>query len=646
MIEPHSIAGDFFFRKINGKAKTLEAAFDLLYEFDRNPTSIEAAVREWKNLKITQFKKPSNSWAAAMECLYERAIALQNQLDDIHQHPQLLIEILEQAVRDEPFYLFMERSSVAKNPHAYFHQALHAISKQELQNEREEKAKRKISDFSHTSLPSDVSPPKLSGSNQLTTTSVRDKLFKNFFARAGRRYGVDNRTVKYAKKNPIGRDGTRLLCRECNSDTHLIKECPRAKKPSLIAFAMDLCADAYDLPPNDLFDIIQDLPDSVWYSLPSEIRISKNVEELATDTADAVENDSIDKPSQIMYSRLASWSEEHLFDRKPVQIFNIRSNHSMISTSQFLDLSKIDVDDILKTPFSGVMIDNGASKTPSGLPSYLRYCAHTGHKPTIKSSSRCFAGIGNGIIPSLALADVRMPLTPDLFLEFEVNLIDQDVPLMFGLDKHLRYKCSTNEYNMTFTHHPSGVTIPLHLKKGHLYIEWPNTEVLFTRSELKQMHKNFSHPSNNALINVLKRARPSDVNSETKKMLEDIVARCKQCQTFRSKPTIFRVSLPMDEIVFNHEIEVDIMWIDGDAIIHIIDRGTRYSVAKYLNPQTAENAWNLIIEFWVSVFNGFPQIIAHDQGPQFTAEYFQDSCAQLGIITKETPTESHNSLST
>ena len=102
----------------------------------------------------------------------------------------------------------------------------------------------------------------------------------------------------------------------------------------------------------------------------------------------------------------------------------------------------------------------------------------------------------------------------------------------------------------------------------------------------------------------------------------------------------------MDEIFFNHEIEVDIMWLDGDGIIHIIYRSTRYSVAKYLTPQTSENSWNLIIEFWISVFNGFPQIIAHDQGPQFTAGYFHDSCAQLGIIAKETPTESHNSPST
>ena len=78
------------------------------------------------------------------------------------------------------------------------------------------------------------------------------------------------------------------------------------------------------------------------------------------------------------------------------------------------------------------------------------------------------------------------------------------------------------------------------------------------------------------------------------------------------------------------------MWIDGDAIIHIIDRGTRYSVGDYLSPQTAENAWNILIEFQVSLFSGFPQIIAHDQEPQFIAEYFQISCAQLGIIINET----------
>ena len=159
------------------------------------------------------------------------------------------------------------------------------------------------------------------------------------------------------------------------------------------------------------------------------------------------------------------------------------------------------------------------------------------------------------------------------------------------------------------------------------------------------MHKNFSHPSTESLMNLLRRSQLTDVNSELRKELEDIAAKCKSCQIFAPKPSIFRVSFPEDKIVFNHEIEVDIMWIDSEAILHILDRGTRYSVAKYLRPQTAENIWNIIIEFWVSVFIGFPNIIAHDQGPQFQSDYFQNSCAQFGIITKETPTESHNSLS-
>ncbi len=86
------------------------------------------------------------------------------------------------------------------------------------------------------------------------------------------------------------------------------------------------------------------------------------------------------------------------------------------------------------------------------------------------------------------------------------------------------------------------------------------------------------------------------------------------------------------------------MWIDGDPVLHIIDRGTRYSVAKFMANQTAEHTWDIIVEFWISVFTGFPEIISHDQGKTYTADYFQHTCSQLGITTKETPVESHNSL--
>ena len=115
---------------------------------------------------------------------------------------------------------------------------------------------------------------------------------------------------------------------------------------------------------------------------------------------------------------------------------------------------------------------------------------------------------------------------------------------------------------------------------------------------------------------------------------------------FHPRSTRYRVALPMDEIVFNHEIEVDVMWIDSEPILHIIDRGTRYSVCKYITcSQTAENLWNMILEFWINVFTGFPNIISADRQSAFRSKFFKETCNQLGIHAKITPTESHNSLS-
>ena len=41
-------------------------------------------VREWRNLHISQFKTDGTSRYDALERLYERAVTLQDQLDDVH----------------------------------------------------------------------------------------------------------------------------------------------------------------------------------------------------------------------------------------------------------------------------------------------------------------------------------------------------------------------------------------------------------------------------------------------------------------------------------------------------------------------------------------------------------------------------------
>ena len=56
-----------------------------------------------------------------------------------------------------------------------------------------------------------------------------------------------------------------------------------------------------------------------------------------------------------------------------------------------------------------------------------------------------------------------------------------------------------------------------------------------------------------------------------------------------SRPPGFRVSFPKYEILFNNEIEIYLMWIDREAILNIMDRGTHYFVAKFQKNDFSEH---------------------------------------------------------
>ena len=102
--------------------------------------------------------------------------------------------------------------------------------------------------------------------------------------------------------------------------------------------------------------------------------------------------------------------------------------------------------------------------------------------------------------------------------------------------------------------------------------------------------------------------------------------------------------MQQDDIIFNYEIECGIFRLYNEPVLHIIDRGTRYSVAKYMEFMSAEHAWDMIVEFWITVFTGFPAIIAADRQSCFRAKWFKNTCNILGIHAKFMATENHNSL--
>ncbi len=102
-----------------------------------------------------------------------------------------------------------------------------------------------------------------------------------------------------------------------------------------------------------------------------------------------------DEMSCAMYIRLASWSDQHEViggaqTTDAIASAYERTNLDIESHAISVQLPNQALPDINKTiktrvsnamsdpniEFEGVMIDNGAAKSPSGLPAYIRYCVN------------------------------------------------------------------------------------------------------------------------------------------------------------------------------------------------------------------------------------------------------------------------------
>ena len=183
-------------------------------------------------------------------------------------------------------------------------------------------------------------------------------------------------------------------------------------------------------------------------------------------------------------------------------------------------------------------------------------------------------------------------------------------------------------------------------------MEWSKSDsILFTKSELHKLHRGFSHPASDKLLILLKLARPSHVNSETRKTLEKIKEACDTCQRFGPTPVRFKVSLPTeDDIKFGEELSIDLMWLDGKAVLHIVDTATRFSAASFLDSsgqdygQSVEGIWLSFIEIWCAMYTCYPNRLRMDQGSAFTSDRWRELASNVGIQLRLSGVTAHNSL--
>lgn len=194
-------------------------------------------------------------------------------------------------------------------------------------------------------------------------------------------------------------------------------------------------------------------------------------------------------------------------------------------------------------------------------------------------------------------------------------------------------------------------TVPVVRRFGHPFLAWDTTcqfylresltenPCFLTETGLRRLHRRFGHPSIERLHRLLERAG-HEVSSHAIEKIRDF---CHHCQVHGSSPRRFKFTLHEDAN-FNHSIIVDIMYIDGRPVSHIIDEATRFNAARWLSDISARTTWDTLRLAWIDTYLGPPDFVTGDAGKNFVSREFSQLASSVGTIAQSVPVEAHWSI--
>ena len=101
---------------------------------------------------------------------------------------------------------------------------------------------------------------------------------------------------------------------------------------------------------------------------------------------------------------------------------------------------------------------------------------------------------------------------------------------------------------------------------------------------------------------------------------------------------------------FGDEISIDLVWLDGKAVLHIVDTATRFSSATFIDAygldygQSVEGIRLPFRETWCTLYTGYPNRMRADQISVFTSDRWKSLTDLTGIQPRLSGVEEHSSL--
>lgn len=297
--------------------------------------------------------------------------------------------------------------------------------------------------------------------------------------------------------------------------------------------------------------------------------------------------------------------------------------------------------------FLGIKIDTGANKRSiMSLAQYSHYCQKFGLAEAIRmNNNHGVKGIG-GSRKSVGTANIQIPFKDlGVIIDVQFLLLTGQVPTLLclkdlytnGLDiSILRCKilCAGREQS-------------LEMKNYFLVHNWEPSDmpfVYYTEGELRTIHRTFGHPAVKATEDLLRRARGEELDKETREMIRKISIACDICKKHSATPRRFKLTIGANDLRFNHEVQIDTMFLHNRPVLHMVDTATHFCAASFLRSQSSSEIWRTILSQWSHVYAGPPDYLKVDQGSNYTSKEMRANMDAAGIRLREAPIESPGAI--
>lgn len=134
------------------------------------------------------------------------------------------------------------------------------------------------------------------------------------------------------------------------------------------------------------------------------------------------------------------------------------------------------------------------------------------------SSTSAIVHFGINCIQSGGVAKIIFPVD-NLCLSFDAHIVESNVSMLLSIYDMDRLGIYLKNLENRLMHSVSQSSAKVIRLRGHPNVRWhPQVQCLFMHGELRRLHRRFGHPHAEKIVNLLERAKVSDVNANTRRM--------------------------------------------------------------------------------------------------------------------------------